>query len=121
MLMAVFALGLCSDVLAEVRQDYARISLCGPSGGKTSKNPSEFIILVIDGATVSYEAYPIPTGEVVEFVNNLLTAKEVSYIGVYAREGTKFGDVVRAMDALRKTRATNIGLSMTQIALGREP
>lgn len=55
----------------------------------------------------------------VEYVNTLLKTKDVSYIGVYTREGVKYGDVVRAVDVLRKTNAKNIGISMTELPAGR--
>jgi hypothetical protein len=54
-------------------------------------------------------------------VNKLLSVRDVSYIGVYTREGTKYGDVVRALDILRSTKAKNISLSMVELPLGREP
>ena len=77
--------------------------------------------MVIEGPHISYETNQIPGTEVVEYVNKLLEVKNVSYIGVYTREGTKYGDVVRALDVLRGTKAKNIGLSMTELPLGREP
>lgn len=121
LLIVVFAFGLCADLLAVEQQEYPRISLCGPGGGKNPVSRDEFITLVIEGPTLSYEANPIPATEVVEYVNKLLDVKNVSYIGVYTREGTKYGDVVRALDTLRGTKAKNIGLSMTELPVGRQP
>lgn len=121
MLVAVFALGLCARVLAEEKRDYPQVSLCGPGGSKTPPNPDDFLILVIEGPNLSYDKTPIAGTEVVEYVNKLLEIKHVSYIGVYTREGTKYGDVVRAIDVLRGTNAKNIGLSMKELPLGRDP
>jgi len=121
MLLAVFAIGLCADVLAEEKQEYPRISLSGPGGGPSPIGREELIMLVVDGPTLSYDKNPIASTEAVEYVNKLLEVKNVSYIGVYTREGTKYGDVVRALDVLRGTKAKNIGLSMKELPLGREP
>jgi biopolymer transport protein ExbD len=121
MLMAVFAIGLCSGLLAEERREYPQVSLCGPGGSKTPISRDDYIVLVVEGPTLSYEANPIPGADVVEFVNHLLQVKKVSYIGVYPREGTKYGDVVHAVDLLRGTSAKNIGVSMKELPLGREP
>ena len=121
LLIAVFALGLCADLLAEEQREYPRVSLCGPGGSKAPKTKEEYITLVIEGPSLSYEANPIPGTDVVEYVNKLLEVKNVSYIGIYTREGTKYGDVVRALDILRGTKAKNIGLSMAELPAGRQP
>lgn len=118
---AVFAIGLCSPLLAEEQPAYPRVSLCGQGGSKNPTNRDEYIILVIEGPNLSYETSRIPGTDVVEYVNKLLEVKKVSYIGVYTREGTKYGDVIRAIDILRETQAKNIGISMTEIPVGREP
>ena len=39
----------------------------------------------------------------------------------YAREGIKYGDLVKAIDALRKTDAKDIAVSTVELAMGREP
>ena len=108
-------------MLAQEKQDYPRISLCGPGGSKNPISRDEFIILVIEGPNLFYDTNPIPNADVVEFVNKLLKVKDVSYIGVYTREGTKFGQVVQALDILRKTNAKNIGVSMAELPVGRDP
>ena len=119
--MAVFAIGLFGDVLAVEKQDHAQIYLCGPATGHVLPGPSEFIILVVEGPTISYDTNTIPNADVVEYVNKLLEIKNVSYIGIYTREGTKYGDVVRALDVLRDTKAKSIGISMKELAIGRVP
>jgi hypothetical protein len=120
-LLAVLALGVCAEVLAQEKRDYPQISLVGPGGGKTPVSRDQFLILVIEGPYISYETKPIGAAGVVDFVNTLLKTKNVSYIGVYTREGVKYGDLIRALDALRKTNATNIGVSMLELPAGREP
>lgn len=54
-------------------------------------------------------------------MNNLLKLNKGSYLGVYSREGVKYGDVLRAIDVLRKTDAKDIGFSMIEVPAGREP
>lgn len=120
-LMAVLAVGLCSDVLAQENGEFPHIGLVGPGAGKTPVSRDQFVILVVEGPYLSYEKNQIPEGGVVEYVNALLKAKDVSYIGIYTREGVKYGDVVRAVDELRKTNAKNIGISMTELPSGRTP
>jgi biopolymer transport protein ExbD len=119
MLMMVFALGLGADGLA-AGTDYARVSLSRPSVSRATVDRPEFITLVIEGSGISSEKTLIPANEVVDYVNKLLSVRDVSYIGVYTREGTKYGDVVRALDVLRSTNAKNISLSMVELPVGRE-
>jgi len=120
-LIAVFAVGLCANLRAEEKREYPRISLAGNGGSPSPINRDELIMLVVDGAVLSYDKNPIAEAEAVEYINKLLEVKNVSYIGVYTREGTKYGDVVRALDLLRGTKAKNIALSMKELPLGREP
>jgi hypothetical protein len=63
----------------------------------------------------------VPDDGLVEYVNNVLKVKGVSYLAVYVREGVKYGDVMKAIDALRKTTAKDIGVSTVELANGREP
>ena len=121
LLMAVFALGLGAEMLAEGKQEYAQVSLCATSSSKTPPGPDQFVILVVDGPNLTYDANPIPNADVVDYVNQLLATKNASAIGVYTREGTTYGDVVRAIDALRETSAKNIGISTRALPFGREP
>jgi biopolymer transport protein ExbD len=120
-LIAVVAIGLGADGLAAEKNDYARISFSGPSQGKNPMPRNEVLFLVVEGASLTHEASPIPDADVSSYVNKLLDAKKVSVIGVYAREGTKYGDVVKAIDALRRTSAKNISVSMVELAPGRQP
>jgi hypothetical protein len=120
-LLAVFAIGLGADVPAAEKRDYPQISLVGPGAGKNPVSRDQFVILVIEGPYISSDAKPIESAGVVDYVNTLLKIKNVSYLGVYMREGAKYGDLVRALDLLRKTNAKNIGVSMVEIPAGREP
>ena len=120
-LLAVFAFSLCAAVRAEDKPTYPNISFVGPGSGKTTISRDQFVLLVVEGPYLSYEGQPVPSAGVVDYVNNLLKIKRVSYIGVHSREGAKYGDVVRALDLLRKTNAKDIGVSMIELPAGREP
>lgn len=121
LLLAVFTLGLSTELPADEAREYPQVSLIGPGGSKNPARREDFLILVIEGPFLSYETKPIPSTGAVDYINNLLKVKNVAYIGVYTREGIKYGDVVRAIDVLRQTKAKNIGVSMAEIAVGREP
>ena len=121
LLFAVIAIGLCSELLAEERQEYPRVALCVPGGSTTPVKRDDYVILVVEGPYLSYEKSPIQYTEVVTYVNQLLSDKKVSYIGLCAREGTKFKDLIHAVDLLRETKATNIGISVKELPPGREP
>lgn len=118
--MVVAAIGLCADVLAEVKRDFANVSMCSPGPSKNPVSRDELVLLVVEGPQLSSDSTPIPELEVIERVNAMLRAKNASYIGVYTREGVKYGDVIRAIDMLRRTDAKNIGVSMAELPQGRE-
>jgi biopolymer transport protein ExbD len=120
-LIAVVAIGLCVDGLAVEKSDYPRISFSWPGQAKNPLPRDEVIFMVVEGSSLSYDGNPIPSADVVHYVNKLLDVKKVSYIGIYSREGTKYGDVVKAIDALRGTTAKNISVSMVELAAGRQP
>jgi biopolymer transport protein ExbD len=120
LLLAVLAIGFCAAVRADDKSDFPRISFVGPGTGH-AMDPSQYIKLVVEGATLSFEKNPVPEAGEVDYVNDLLKIKNVSMIAVFTREGIKYGDVVRAIDLLRKTNAKNVGVSMVQLAPGREP
>jgi hypothetical protein len=119
-LMAALAIGLGAGVLAAETRDYPVISLVGPGGSKNPVSRDQFILLVVEGPYITYEKTPIPDGSAVDFINDLLKAKDVTYLGVYIREGVKYGDVVKSLDTLRQTNAKNIGVSMAELPAGRE-
>lgn len=120
-LIAIFAIGLCAEVLAEEKPAYPNISFVGPGSGKKTVSRDQFVLLVVEGPFISYESQPIPSAGLVDYVNNLLKIKNVSYLGVHAREGVKYGDIIRAIDLLRKTEAKDIGVSLIELPAGREP
>ena len=120
-LLAVLAVGFGTAVLAGENRDYPKISLVGPGGGANPISRDQFITLVVEGPFISYEKTQIPSAGVIDYVNDLLKTKGVSYIGVYTREGVKYGDVIRTVDILRQTNAKNIGVSMIELPVGREP
>lgn len=120
-LLVFLAIGLCSPLVAQEHKDYAQVSFSVPGGSKHQMSRDQFITLIIDGPVLTYESDPIPSDQVVEYVNKLLEVKNVSYVGLYIREGTTFGDVIRAVDVLRKTKTKNIGVSVSEIPVSRKP
>lgn len=118
-LLVVFC--AASFVRAEGNSDYARISFIGAGKGKTAPDRDAFVILVVEGPYITYEKNRVPADGLVEYVNNVLKLKGVSYLAVYVREGVKYGDVMKAVDTLRKTTAKDIGVSTVELANGREP
>ena len=90
-----------------------------PTGHTLTKD--EFVSLVVDGPTICHEGSAIPMEQVVSLVNGLLAEKKATYVGIYVRVGSKYGDVMRAVDLLRKTNARNIGVSSLEISGNREP
>lgn len=121
LLLAVFAIALCADLHSAEKREFPQVSLIGPGASTTPANRDEFILLVVEGPHLTYESNMVPTTGVVDYVNNLLKVKKVSYIGVYTREGVKYGDLVRAIDLLRQTDAKSIGVSMKELPAGKEP
>jgi biopolymer transport protein ExbD len=120
-LIALFAIGLCADALADSRKDYPQIAMVAPSSGNSPVDRERLVLLVVEGPFISHEQTPIQADRVVSYVNELLRIKGVSYVGVYSREGVKYGDVVRALDTLSLTNAKNIGVSMLELPVGKEP
>lgn len=120
-LLTLLTLCLCATVVAEETKSYPRVSFVGPASGKTTIPREQLVILVVEGPYLSYEKNPIPEKGEVEYVNNLLKLKKNFYVGLYSREGVKYGDVLRAIDVLRKTDAKDIGVSMIEVPAGREP
>jgi biopolymer transport protein ExbD len=120
-LIALFAVGLCADVLADSNRTYPQISLVGPSKGKSPVPRDQFVLLVVEGPHLSYDKTPIAKEAVVQYVNNLLKEKNATYLGIYIREGVKYGDVMRALDQLRLTNAESIGVNMIELPTGRDP
>lgn len=120
-LLALLVLGLGSTLSAADQDHFPRISFVGPGSGKAPIERDQFIALVVEGPYLSCDKTPIPANGEVDYVNQLLKTKGLTYLGVYTREGVKYGDVVRAIDLLRKTDAKDIGVSLVELPAGREP
>jgi len=121
LVLVLLAIGLCADVLATEQTDYPQITFVFPKTGGLTLPREQFVMLVVEAGFISHENTPLPSDGTVEYVNNLLKAKSVSYLAVHVREGTKYGELVRALDILRKTTAKSIGVSMTELPVGRNP
>jgi biopolymer transport protein ExbD len=118
----LLALTLALSSVFAAGADYPPISMIPPSSGKAPVDKSQFLLLVIEpGLVVSHEGVPIRTDGVISYVNGALKAKGASLLGVHIRQGIKYGEVVRILDDLRKTDAKSIGVSMVEIAPGKEP
>lgn len=120
LLAAFLAFGLLSSLRAETHE-YPQVSLSWPGVKAPTIPRSEVLIIVVEGSVLIHEGKPLPSTNAVEFVNSLLKARNISHIGVYTRAGTKFGDVMRALDTLRATSTQAIGVSVTELAPGQEP
>lgn len=120
-LVAIIALCACGASLAGEPNDLPRVAFCGPGGSGTPIDKDKYVMLVLEGSVFSHDGSIIADAELVPLVNSLLEAKGVSYVAVYVRESTKYGDLVRGIDALRKTNAKNIGVGMKELPQGRNP
>lgn len=119
-LILVLVIGLGARLQASESPEYPHIALVGPGGGRNPINANEYITIVVEGPYLSCEGTQIPDATAVDYINKLLKTKGVTYIGVYPREGIKYGDLVRAIDILRRTEAKNVGVSMLELKIGRE-
>lgn len=117
----VLVVFVSASPLVAANADYPPISIVAPGSGKSPADKAQFLILVVEGGFISCEGVPIPQAGVVGYVNGALKAKGASILGVHIRQGTKYGDVVKALDELRKTEAKSIGVSMAELAPGKDP
>jgi hypothetical protein len=120
-LIAFFALGLCAHSLADEKPAYPHIAFVGPGSGNKAVSRDQLVLLVVEGPYISCEGQPVPSNGTIDYIDSLLKNKNVSYLGVYSRAGIKYGDVVRALDVLRKTSAKEIGVSLVELPVGRDP
>lgn len=118
-ILVVFALGLGVSVFA-AETNYPPITFMPPPHQPRPMSNDQFVVLVVEGDSISYDKNPVPRGAVVDYVNDLLKRKGVSNLAVHIREGVKFGDMVKALDALRHTKAQSISVSMVPLPIGRE-
>jgi biopolymer transport protein ExbD len=119
-LVAVLAFGSVSGLLAQTSPHYAPVTLAVPSSGRPTTTPDQVVTLVIDHALVTYESNPVPYENVITFVDTLLANNKAANLLVYVRAGTKYGEAMTALDLLRQTRAKAIGISPTELPVGRE-
>lgn len=120
-LLTLLAIGLCAELPAAEKNNYPQISFVLPGSSGSTVSRDEFITLVVEPGFISHDDKPIASDAAVTYVDNALKAQNASYIGVYIREGIKYGEVVKALDVLRKTAAKSIGVSMIELAAGRRP
>lgn len=118
LVMVLLALGLSASAYASGNTDLGRISFVKPGAGVRTSEPSPHVKLVVEGAFVSHDKTPLPAEVLIEHVDKLLKANNATSLAIYVREGTKYGDVVRALDTLRKTAAKDIGVSTVEIPAG---
>lgn len=121
LLLSLLAIGFCTTLLGEEPKNFPQISFVLPSTGGTPISKDQFVTLIVEAGFISHDDKPIPAEAVVAYVDNALKAQNASYIGVYIREGIKFGEVVKALDVLRHTTAKSIGVSMAELSSGRRP
>lgn len=119
-LVGLISLGICASSFASTRVDYPQISFVGPSSGKQTVDRNDFVILVVEGAFLTHERSPIQSEALVGHINGLLKAKGARYLGVHIREGSRYGDVVRALDTLRLTETKSINVSLVELPIGRD-
>lgn len=106
---------------AERGGGYPPISIVIPGAGTSTVDKSQFLVLVVESKFISHEGTPIPSDGLISYINNTLKAQRASFLGVHIRQGIKYGDVVRALDELRKTEAKSISVSMVELPVGKEP
>jgi biopolymer transport protein ExbD len=119
-ILPLLVLAVGANAFADGRKDYPPIALVVPGGSGSSTSPDQVIFLVIEGPFVSHEKRPVPSDEVIAYVDTALRAQGASYVGVHIREGVRYGDVVRALDALRLTSAKSISVSLAELPIGRD-
>ena len=109
------------EARSEDKPEAPRVQLCSIGSNYVPARKEDFVLLVLEAGTLFWDKKPIPAEDVVSYVNGLLKQNKVSNIGVYVREGAKYGDVVRAVDLLKRTDAREIGVSSSEIPYGKEP
>ena len=121
LLFVLLALGISASASAADSSGHAPIAFVIPGGSNTTIDKTKYLFLVVEGAFISHDGNPVAAEAVVEYVNNALKAQGATMLAVHIRQGIKFGDVVQALDALRKTEAKSIGVSMVELAPNKEP
>jgi biopolymer transport protein ExbD len=119
--LLLVALGFSAEAFAASKVSYAPISFVVPGTSSVPVDTSQFLILVVERGFLSHNGSPIPDGGVVSYVNRALKEQGATSVGVHIRQDIRFGEVVQALDELRKTDAKSIGVSMAELAPGKEP
>ena len=91
-----------------------------PSAGTSAVSKDQFLVVVIESAQISHHGVPISADGLVDYLNETMSAENTVYLAVHIREGVTYGDVVHSLDALRKTTAKSIAVSMKELPIGRE-
>jgi len=120
-LSILLALGLAAGLCAAETKEYPPISFVLPSTSGPTISRDQIVTVVVEPGFISHEDTPIPQDSVASYIDSVLKAKNVSSIGVYVRQGVKYGDLVKALDQLRLSGAKSIGVSMTELPPGKQP
>jgi biopolymer transport protein ExbD len=116
----ILILGLSVPALATGTADHPPIAFVVPGASSTPIDRSQFLFLVVEAGFISHEGQPIAAEAVTDYINNALKAQGATKLAVHIRQGIKYGEVVQALDLLRKTEAKSIGVSMVELATGRD-
>ena len=121
LVIALLTFGLTSAAFAEQsRSQHPPISFVVPSAGTSTVSKDQFLVVVIESAHISHHGVPISADGLVDYLNETMSTENAAYIAVHIRDGVTYGDVVRSLDALRKTTAKSIAVSMKELPVGRE-
>lgn len=120
LLSTILVLGFSVPALAASTADHPPISFVVPGSSSTPVDRSQFLFLVVEAGFISHDGSPIAAEAVTDYINNALKEQGATKLAVHIRQGIKYGDVVQALDLLRKTEAKSIGVSMVELAPGRD-
>lgn len=121
LVVSLLTLGLSSSLFGQLeRRNYPPVSFVAPSAGSSSVDKNQFVILVVESAYISHDGVPISAEGLIDYLNTTMSNGEAPYLAVHLREGITYGDFVDAIEALRKTAAKSIAVSMKELPEGRE-
>lgn len=120
LLLATLAVGLGASSLMAAEGNFARISFVAPGPGNSTVDPSQFVTVIVEGPYITHDKTPLLAEGEVEYLDKMLKNQGASYIAVHIRQGVKYGDVIRALDTLRRTTAKNIGVSMIEVPASKD-
>lgn len=119
-LSVVLVSGILSPLLAASAGDYPPVSFVVPGGSNTTIDKSKYLVLVVEPGFISHENQPIAADAVAAYINTTLKDRGATMLAVHIRQGITFGDVVQALELMRKTEAKSIGVSMIELPTGKE-